>query len=163
MKKKNKILMLIGIFLIILIILSIILNLEEHKKDNAKKEANQNTTYFEDSSTSKLAELSEKDRIIFYFSKYIENIENGNFDVAYKMLYDEFRNTYFDTIEKFEDYVTTKYPEIISVNYISFQREGVYYILSVKIEDVTTNNSFEQKFVIREYDYDNFVLSFQAE
>ena len=79
------------------------------------------------------------------------------------MLYDEFRNTYFDTIEKFEDYVTTKYPEIISVNYVSFQREGVYYILSVKIEDVTTNNSFEQNFVIREYDYDNFVLSFQAE
>ena len=36
-------------------------------------------------------------------------------------------------------------------------------VISVKITDISTDESFEQKFILREYDYDNFVLSFQAE
>ncbi len=162
MKKKNRILLLIVIFIIILLILMAVVTI---KNENEKNIANnpKETTYFEDSSVNKLDQMTERDRIIFYFSKYIDNIENGDFETAYNMLYDEFKNTYFDTLEKFESYVKEKYPEIISVEYISFEREGRYYIISVKITDISTDESFEQKFILREYDYDNFVLSFQAE
>lgn len=161
MKKKNKVLVLIAILVFILIIISIMLNAKKVNDNEGQQTVD--TTYFENSSINKLAEFSEKERVMFYFSQYIENIENGDYNNAYKLLYDEFKNTYFDTIEKFESYVSQKYPEIILVDYISFQREGVYYIVTVKIEDIVTGESFEQKFVIREYDYNNFVLSFQAE
>lgn len=161
MKKKNKVLVLIAILVFILIIISIMLNAKKVNDNEGQQTVD--TTYFENSSINKLAEFSEKERIMFYFSQYIENIENGDYNNAYKLLYDEFKNTYFDTIEKFESYVLQKYPEIILVDYISFQREGVYYIVTVKIEDIVTGENFEQKFVIREYDYNNFVLSFQAE
>lgn len=162
MKKKNRVLLLIALFIIILLILMAVVSIQNGKEKNAVDNP-EGTTYFEDSSVSKLEGMSEKDRIVFYFSKYIENIENGDYETAYNMLYDEFKNTYFDTIEKFESYVKEKYPEIISVDYVNFKREGKYYIISVKILDISTNESFEQKFILREYDYDNFVLSFQAE
>ncbi len=161
-KKKNRVLLLIVLFIIILLILMAVVTMQNEKKTNTTDNPRE-TTYFEDSSVSKLDGMSEKDRITFYFSKYINNIENGNFETAYNMLYDEFKNTYFDTLEKFENYVKEKYPEIISVDYVSFKREGKYYIISVKILDISTNESFEQKFILREYDYDEFVLSFQAE
>lgn len=162
MKKKNRVLLLIALFIIILLILIIIVDIQASKKKKEAEKTNE-ATYFEDSSTDKLASMSEKERIIFYFSKYIENIENEDYKTAYTMLYDEFKNTYFDTIDKFETYIREKYPEIISVEYLEFRREGKYYIISVKISDISTNESFEQKFILREYDYDNFKLSFQAE
>ena len=114
-------------------------------------------------SVDKLEGLSEKERILFYFSTYIENIENGNYQVAYDMLYDEFKNTYFDNIEKFENYVKNKYPDIISINYNSFVREGEYYIISTEIFDISTEESISQKFILKEYDYNDFKLSFQAD
>lgn len=162
MKKKNRVLLLIALFVIILMILITIVNMKDSKKVKKEEEANE-TTYFENSSTDKLASMSEKERITFYFSKYIENIENGDYEIAYNMLYDEFKATYFDTIEKFETYVKEKYPEIISLEYLEFKREGKYYIISVKVLDISNNDSFEQKFILMEYDYDNFKLSFQAE
>lgn len=162
MKKKNRVLLLIALFVIILMILITIVNMQDSKKVKKEEEANE-TTYFENSSTDKLASMSEKERITFYFSKYIENIENGDYEIAYNMLYDEFKATYFDTIEKFETYAKEKYPEIISLEYLEFKREGKYYIISVKVLDISNNDSFEQKFILMEYDYDNFKLSFQAE
>lgn len=160
MKKKNKILLLILIFTILLIILLLIVKLQKTEPTNTTSE---DMTYFEDTTVDKLAQMTEKERITFYFSIYIKNIENKKFDEAYNMLYDEFKNTYFDNIEKFKSYIEKKYPEIIAVDYISFQREGNYYIISVKIEDIINEKSFEQKFILREYDYNDFKLSFQAE
>lgn len=162
MKRKNRVLLLIALFIVILLILITIVNIQSSKKTEEAELKNE-TTYFEDSSVNKLASMSEKERITFYFSKYIENIENGDYEAAYNMLYDEFKNIYFNTIEKFERYVKEKYPEIISVEYVNFKREGKYYIISVKISDISTDESFEQKFILMEYDYDNFKLSFQAE
>lgn len=162
MKKKNRVLILIAVFIIILLILILILNLQNKNKTHIS-ENTEEQTYFEDSNIDKLEQMSEKERIIFYFSKYIENVENGKYEVAYNMLYDEFKNTYFNSIEKFENYIKNKYPEIISIDYESFRREGEYYIISTKILDISTEESFNQKFILREYDYDDFKLSFQAE
>ncbi len=161
MKKKNKILLLIVIFAIILSILILIININKSKNNEVDNEEQE--TYFEDTSVDKLEGLSEKERILFYFSTYIENIENGNYQVAYDMLYDEFKNTYFDNIEKFENYVKNKYPDIISINYNSFVREGEYYIISTEIFDISTEESISQKFILKEYDYNDFKLSFQAD
>lgn len=163
MKKENKILLLIVGLIVILLILTAIVDSKKAKQKNNEANNTSNETYFENSSVDKLAQMSERDRILFYFSTYIENVENGNYEVAYDMLYDEFKNTYFDNIEKFENYVKNKYPEIMSVDYESFKREGKYYIISTKILDITTEETFNQKFVLVEYDYNNFKLSFQAE
>ena len=163
MKKKNKVLLLIIIFIIIVSILILIVNLNKSKNENNEINIEEKETYFENTSVNKLEGLSEKERILFYFSTYIENIENGNYQAAYDMLYDEFKNTYFDNIEKFENYVKNKYPDIISIDYDSFVREGEYYIISTKIFDISTEESVSQKFILKEYDYNDFKLSFQAE
>lgn len=163
MKKKNRILLLIIVLVLILIISILILNSQKSKQTATEDKNTSTTTYFEDSNIEKLSAMPEKERITFYFSKYIEHIENGNFEEAYNMLYSEFKNTYFKSLENFEEYIETKYPEIMAINYVSFQTEGPYYIISVKVEDIINEANFEQKFILREYDYNNFVLSFQAE
>lgn len=162
MKKKNRILVLICILLLILIITIMILNSKKEEKGQVVSENTDNTTYFENSSIEKLAAMTEKERITFYFSKYIESIITKDYETAYGMLYDEFKNTYFNTLEEFENYIIEKYPEVTTVDYLGFQREGVYYILSTEIKDGFGEKSFKQKFVIREYNFDDFVLSFQV-
>ena len=143
MKKKNRILLLIIVLVLILIISILILNSQKSKQTATEAKNTSTTTYFEDSNKEKLSEMTEKERITFYFSKYIEYIENGNFEEAYNMLYGEFKNTYFKTLESFEDYIETKYPEIMAINYVSFQTEGPYYIISVKVEDIINETNFK--------------------
>lgn len=164
-KKKNKILLLISVFVIILIILIFILKLQE-KKENPTSNIKNNTQAAvskEDEELARLQNMNEYERMRFYFSKYLNNIEDGNIETAYNMLYDEFKNTYFPTLDDYKNYVNEKYPDIIAVNYNNFQREGKYYILSTTIQNPVTNSNFAQKFVIVEYGFNDFKLSFQAE
>lgn len=119
----------------------------------------------EESLDAKVSSLAERERMQRYFGKFINAIENKNYTSAYNMLNENFKNTYFETQEKFEQYITTKYPtEFIIVEYNNIQREGELFILTVKILDGMNQQfeSFEQRIVIRENNANDFTLSFQV-
>lgn len=163
MKKKNKILILIIILFIALVIAIIVLK-SQKKTTNTNTNTNvQTISYYEDSNIDKLDNMSERSRIKFYFSQYIENLENEAYDKAYDMLYSEFKKKYFPTLEDFEDYVQKKYPKIFTLNYDYIKTEGFYYILTITFFDSMKDTEFTQKFIIREYNYNDIDISFQAE
>ena len=108
--------------------------------------------------------MKEKQRMQYYFSKYITYIEEKNYEKAYNLLYEEYRNNYFPTLEEFEKYVKQKYPDFMSVEYNDMSRQGEYYILTVHIYNLLTNEIIEkeQKYIIKENNFLDYVLSFQV-
>ena len=101
--------------------------------------------------------MTEEERIKYYFNKYIDCLENGDYETAYNMLDQKFKDNYFQTLEAFT-----------SVTYDDLTRMGNYYILDVTFLDLfasTDENMVgtSQKFIFYETDYDVYTMSFQAE
>ena len=118
--------------------------------------------------TLELYSMEEPERIKYYFNKYIDCLESGDYETAYNMLDQKFKNNYFQTLDSFTTYVSNKYSPIISVTYDDLTRMGNYYILDVTFLDLfssTDDNMVgnSQKFIFYETDYDVYTMSFQAE
>lgn len=112
-----------------------------------------------------LKSMNETDRIHEYFTEYINTIDARNYEKAYEYLYPEFKQNYFPSQSDFESYINENYPEYLGVEYTDIDRQGTYYILTVRIyntleEEITSY--LEQKFVIYENNFGEFTLSFQV-
>ena len=118
----------------------------------------------EEKELAKLREMTERDRMEFYFSKFISYIKSEDYETAYNLLYPEFKENYFKTQEEFEKYVKKTYPKSVGFSYNDIERQGSIYVLIIKIIDTNKKIGEEktQRVVIKENDYNNFVLSFQV-
>lgn len=112
-----------------------------------------------------LKSMGEADRMYIYFYNYITLVESGKYEEAYNLLYSDFKTQYFPTLETYTTYVQNRYPQFMSVEYESIERQGEYYILTVIIrDDIVTENSvtLKQKFVMHEKGFNDIELSFQV-
>lgn len=108
---------------------------------------------------------TERDRIEYYCGQFFKNIENKNYENAYKVLYPEFKQQYFPTIEDFKKYVQKTYPSVLAINYDDFDRQGDIYITTVLVDNALAKDNskqFSQRIVVQESDYNKYVLSFQV-
>lgn len=166
---KNKFYIIIAILMVIAIIIMLIINIVTASDENENiPEENLTEEQIQEQQVEELYDMDEYSRIKTYFNKYIGYIENREYEAAYSLLYDPFKETYYKTLDEYIEYVQTKYPYMISIEYNGVQRLGKYYVLDIVVKDIlnaTEDNtpSFEQKFVIYERDFDDFTLSFQAE
>lgn len=181
--KEKKVIKTIVIFMIILILLALnlyIFIINNQKENMNKEEPASNSSGIENYSLNnieteetdeknrkeKIASLSEKLRMQTYFGEYISYIENEKYEEAYNLLFDEFKNNYFQSLNTFITYAKEKYPNNIVVEYTDLNREGNIYILEVKIKDALSTNNEDAKttnVVIRENDIDDFQLSFEVQ
>ena len=108
--------------------------------------------------------FQERDRIEYYCGEYFKHLENKEFDKAYDLLYPEFKNKYFPTLEEYKAYIERTYPADYAFIYDDISRQGDIYVLRLKICDVLGSRENEkiQRVVIRENNYNDFVLSFQV-
>ena len=109
--------------------------------------------------------MTEADRIYKYFSEYMKCIDLEDYETAYSYLHSEFKQSYFPEFSQFEEYAKNAYPQYIGIQYEDINRQGTYYVLTVYIYDViaeTIETYVEQKFVIYENNFGEFVLSFQV-
>ena len=187
MKERNKInylLLIIVVLILIAINLYIFINNyfkkdEEIGKDNNIINTNLNsveinTNYAtvseeedEENRVNKIATLTEKQRMQTYFGQYISYVESKNYEKAYNLLYDGFKQNYFKTLEEFKSYAENKYPNNIVVEYTDIQRQGTLFIITVKIKDaldsIDQEGVKEQQVVIIENSINDFKLSFDIQ
>ncbi len=111
-----------------------------------------------------LSNLGERDRIEFYCNEFLKCIQNENYEEAYNLLYNDFKQNYFPTFDEFKDYIKKTYPYEFAVDYDDITRQGDIYVLRLKILDVLGSRENEkiQRIVIRENNYNDFVISFQV-
>ena len=111
-----------------------------------------------------LSGLGERDRMEYYDSTFMSAIENGDYENAYGMLYDEFKTNYFPTLESFQTYAQTKFPKMVSLNHTNIERSGDIYVLWVELSSSLSSkdSAIEMNFVVKENDLNDFVLSFSV-
>ena len=120
----------------------------------------------EENRVKKIATLTEKQRMQTYFGQYISYVESKNYEKAYELLYDGFKQNYFKTLDEFRSYAENNYPKNIVVEYTDIQRQGSLFILTVKIKDaldsIDQEGAKEQQVVIIENSTNDFKLSFEV-
>ena len=180
MSENNKlifILVLISILIIIAICLFVFINSNFENANNVQQNTglneNINTNYTTTSNEvddqnrdALVASLNERQRMQTYFGRYLSYIESGDYESAYNLLYDGFKQNYFPTLKDFETYAQNNYPANMVVEYINIEREGTIFILTVKIRNALNDNTQtdvpEQQIVVTENDVNDFKLSFQV-
>ena len=165
------------ISLIVIIIILLIINLNILIKFGKKDESinsneNNNTSeivekteeQIEREELKKLKAMTERDRMEFYFSKFISYIKEEQYEKAYNLLYPEFKEKYFKTLDEFKYYAKKTYSRNVGFSYSNIDRQGSIYVLMITVIDAskTVDKSMEQRIVIKENDFNDFVLSFQV-
>ena len=180
MSEKSKlifILILISILILIAICLFVFINSNFENANNVQQNTglneNINTNYtttsneIDDQNRDALvASLNERQRMQTYFGRYLSYIESGDYESAYNLLYDGFKQNYFPTLKDFETYAQNNYPANMVVEYTNIERQGTIFILTVKIRNALNDNTQtdvpEQQIVVTENDVNDFKLSFQV-
>jgi len=173
--KVFKILFLILIILIVvMVVINTVYNREKSENSNntsvnelsvenvlTAEEIEENTNQLE---IEDLKDKDERTRMQQYCGKFIRYIEEKDYNKAYALLYPDFKNNYFKTVEDFEKYAQEKFPSsLITVEYNNIERQGKYYILFTTIKTpLDTNYSMDQKFILIENGFNDFQLSFDV-
>ena len=134
---------------------------ETKEKEKKQKEIPTN----EDEVKKYLSTLGEGDRMTYYCGQFINCIDNQEYEKAYNMLYAEFKQNYFPTLQEFENYVKNYYPRFFGVKYDDIERYKDTYVIRLKIQDFQAAEGSEEKIqriVVREYEYNNYVISFSV-
>lgn len=162
-KKDRKKLIKIAIILCIGLIICLLLFLAFLKKDKQPEEKIVTTEEKQESVTNYVRNKSEKERMQIYLSEYLQYIEQREYDLAYNVLYPEFKENYFITKENYIYYVQENYSDLMMVDYENIERQGHYYILTVAITNLdNTGSSKTQKFILFEKGLNDYYLSFQV-
>lgn len=136
----------------------------KQKEQIVETEEEEIKEFTEEEEILELKSMSETDRIHKYFSEYINIVDERDYEAAYGYLYEEFKQNYFPDQASFETYIQNNYPTYLGIQYEDIERQGTYYILTVKLYnalDEIITQYLEQKFIIYELDFGKFVLSFQ--
>lgn len=112
----------------------------------------------------KLKNMTERARIEYYSTKFLNYIESGKYSEAYALLNSTFRRNYFSSSEKdFETYCKEKFPKMMDVKYSNIERNGDVYVLWLTITDAINGAKGEGQeinIVVKENTYNDFELSF---
>lgn len=181
MKEKRRLIYII-LAIIILILIAVALQIFIGKKAQSENQVVNNQTENQINSTNyntvsaeeeeqnranKIATLTERQRMQTYFGTYISYVESGDYQSAYDLLYDGFKQNYFPTLDDFITYAQSHYPSNIVVEYTNIERKGTLFILTLKIKDALNDNTQteteETQVVVMENDINDFKLSFEVE
>lgn len=111
---------------------------------------------------SELAGKGERERMEHYVKSFIDAVENKNYEEAYDMLYEDFKNNFFPTLDDFEKYAKNTFPTLCNLEYTNIERNGDVYVLWITLSDSLSgkDSAVEMNFVVQENDLNDFVMSF---
>ena len=119
----------------------------------------------EEEDLSKLKQMTERNRIEHYSSKFFGYIEKEEYDEAYSLLNNDFKQNYFPTLAKFSEYCKSKFTKMMDMRYTNFERNGEIYVIWLTVTDAINggkNSGEEINVVVKEHDYNDFELSFSV-
>lgn len=163
---KHAVIIIAGILIVILLV---ILDIRGNKQTNYSNLTEEEIAVevkkeIDEMELNTISSMNERDRVEYYVSKFVEAIEEKDYEKAYDMLYDEFKSNYFSTLSSFEEYAESKFSKVLSLEQTNFERNGDYYILWITMSDPLSgkNSGKEMNFVVRENDLNDFDLSFSV-
>ena len=165
-KKKSNMPVFIGITAFV-IILAIVIKVSTPEKIDYESMSEEEFQVAIDEKINSIKEgelggMGERDRMEYYVKSFIDAIENKDYDDAYDMLYKDFKDRYFPSIDEFENYVKKTFPTFCDVEHTNIERTGNVYVLWVTLSNALSgkDSGVEINFVIQENDLNDFVMSF---
>lgn len=112
-----------------------------------------------------LAEYASSDdqyKVAYNINKWIKMLNNRDYNAAYNVLDETFRNENFGSIEKFEEYMRQYFPAHYTIEYGETTKEEDNYIQKITLKDVTGEDTREiqRTIIMRLKDETDFVMSF---
>ncbi len=109
------------------------------------------------------ADITKK--VQFNIDKFIKMINTKDYKNSYALLYDEFKNKYFQTEDSYKQYIKANFFEYNNVTYDKFSNEGDTYIFELTLSDKTQKDSKTKKLTIimKLKEGTDFVMSFNLE
>lgn len=164
--KSNRKILIFIIILTILLILSLILYKLITKDNNMISYEKASLSYEEKTNEVALEDLSgktEQQRMQYYCAQFFKYISIRDFEKAYNLLYSEYKENYFPTLESFKKYMIEYFPSDVSLTYNNMERLGNIYVLWVGVKDVyygKNGHNFDMYIVIQENAYNDIQMSF---
>ena len=114
-----------------------------------------------------LSGMSEQERMTYYCAEFFKKIDNGLYEEAYALLYTDYKENFFPTLDNFKKYFIDYFPSDFSLDYTNIERLGSIYVMWVSVKD-TVNGSrygknFDMNVVVQENDLNDFVISFSRD
>ena len=109
---------------------------------------------------------NEKTKVGLCIERFIQMINAQDYETAYGLLDDTFKQNNFKTVDKFTQYVQGNFHYINNIKTIDyFSKEGIYYVCTVSIENAkfVLNEPIQRSFVVKIGDGTDFKLSFNIE
>ncbi len=106
---------------------------------------------------------NEQVKMQLNIDKFIKMLNNKDYATAYKLLDEGFRNNYFKTEDKFEEFIRSKFYEFNKVSFEKFSNEGNIFIYEIRVMNKNNlNNKGDLKIniIMKLLDNYNFVMSF---
>ena len=119
----------------------------------------------EDAELARIKKMTERARIEYYATQFINYVEAEEYAKAYELLNSTYKDNYFPNINKFKEYAQNNFSKMMNVEYTNFERSADVYVIWLTITDAingTPNSGKEMNFVIKENNYNDFELSFSA-
>ena len=170
-KAKQKVYISIIVVLVLLIILvTVTLNIRDKQNEIVytpdKDGVIDYDTVEKDVQNDQLANMKERDRMEYYITTFLNYIEDGKYEKAYKMLNENFQGKYFPTEEDFRIYADAHFPSMTDKEFTNIERQDKTYFLWVTIKDVLNGKKDdpgeEYSFVILEKGLNDIELSFSV-
>ncbi len=113
----------------------------------------------------KYEKSNNQQKTAYCIERFIQAINDENYNFAYSLLSDGFKNNYFKTQEIFEQYINTKLKGKSKVTYKTFNTQGedIYSYEVSLIEPNENINPVEKTFIIKLKQGTDFEMSFNIE
>lgn len=167
-KKSNSKLniVIIAVVLILILVFLIIISRRKEFPSNPEEMAKADAEYQEkrDEGIKKdLYNKSEQERMQYYCANFFQLVDSNNYEKAYELLYGDYKENYFPTLNNFKRYFQENFPSDFALSYTNIERLGDIYVLMVSVKD-TVNGSYGHNFdmyvVLQENELNDYVLSF---
>ncbi|MBR0491367.1 MAG: hypothetical protein IJJ82_04890 [Clostridia bacterium] len=117
--------------------------------------------------TEKYNNSNNAQKTAINIEKFKQMINLKDYNSAYNVLDETFRNNNFKSVENFEKYVKQKWPEFIDIKCSDYKEVNDVGTMKVKISARGTSNTennkvIEKTFIVKLLDDNNFVMSFNV-
>lgn len=121
-------------------------------------------TITDDEFKTKYNNSNNQSKVIMNIDKFVKMLNNRDYNSAYKLLDERFKNNTFESEEVFEQYMRNNYPLHYEVQYNSFKEQGSnIFVQQITLVDVTEESLQKPELTVmmKLQEETDFVMSFE--
>ena len=125
-------------------------------------------TVIKDDEIEEYNNLENKNKVKANINKFFNMINMGDYELAYELLDEEFRQNGFGTIEKFKEYINSKMFKHNKVKFTAYSSElSPIYVYKITLKDASDTNenaqTYNYKILVKLLENNKFIMSFSQE